>query len=257
MNEVQLGSVLRRVRLRAGLRQADIAQRAGVSQVTVSRIEHGLIRNLQLGTVVRVLAALEMSLDLIPRWRGGDLPRLLTAAHSRLHEVTARMLRRHPGWRFVPEVSFSIYGERGVIDILAFHPATGSVLVIELKSQLVDLEGLIGAVDRYRRLAPRIARERGWAARSVSAWVIFADTSTNRRRVAAHGAVLGAAFPETGRTVRAWLRDPLGKVSGISFLSASPPGTGSRDFGGARRVRARPSSVGKQGNRPPIAAARR
>lgn len=36
----------------------------------------------------------------------------------------------------MPEVSFSIYGQRGVIDILAWHAATRSLLVIELKTEM-------------------------------------------------------------------------------------------------------------------------
>ena len=34
----------------------------------------------------------------------------------------------------VPEVSFSIYGERGVIDMLLWHPARRALLVVELKT---------------------------------------------------------------------------------------------------------------------------
>jgi hypothetical protein len=65
----------------------------------------------------------------------------------------------------VPEVSFSIFGERGVIDVLAWHAATRTILVIELKTVIADVNELIGNVDRKRRLAPRVAAERGWDAR--------------------------------------------------------------------------------------------
>jgi hypothetical protein len=34
-------------------------------------------------------------------------------------------------------VSFSIFGERGLIDILAFHQPTGMLLIIELKTELM------------------------------------------------------------------------------------------------------------------------
>jgi hypothetical protein len=71
-------------------------------------------------------------------------------------------LSRGPGWSIAPEVSFSIWGERGLIDILAWHAPTRSLLVIELKTAIVDVSGLVGTVDRKRRLAPEIARSRGW-----------------------------------------------------------------------------------------------
>ena len=49
-----------------------------------------------------------------------------------------------PAWVVRPEVSFSIYGERGVIDVLAWHPARRAILVIELKTELVDINELMG-----------------------------------------------------------------------------------------------------------------
>ena len=76
---------------------------------------------------------------------------MLNAGHAAMHEAAAREFDG-TAWRAAAEATFSIYGERGVIDILGFHPATGSLLVIELKTDLVDVQGLIGAVDRYRRI---------------------------------------------------------------------------------------------------------
>ena len=64
-----------------------------------------------------------------------------------------------------------MYGERGVIDILCFHSPTGSLLVIELKTEIVDVQDLVGGVDRKTRLAARVATERGWIARSTACWV--------------------------------------------------------------------------------------
>ncbi len=70
-----------------------------------------------------------------------------------------------------PEVSFAVYGERGVIDILAWHPGERALLVIELKTEIVDIQDLIGTVDRKRRLARVVARDRGWVRRRASAAV--------------------------------------------------------------------------------------
>lgn len=143
----------------------------------------------------------------------------------------------------MPEVSFSVYGERGVIDVLAFHPGSGSLLVIELKTQLVDVQQLIGAVDRYRRIAPRLARARGWRVRSVSACVLLRSTATNRRQVAHHGSVLRAAFPDDGRQLRRWLRQPEQVLSALAFLSYSHGRNASARTAGIQRVRPRKLSV--------------
>lgn len=184
----------------------------------ISRIERGRLRNLSIDALLRVAEVLEIRIDWVARWRGGELDRMLNAGHAALHVVVAQLFVGTP-WVSAPETTFSFYGERGVIDILAFHPPTGSLLVIELKTGLVDVHELMSAVDRYRRLAPRIASERGWRVRSVSVWVAFLDTKTTRRRVATHAPVLRNAFPDDGRAVRRWLRRPDEPIAALSFLA--------------------------------------
>lgn len=237
MTGVRLGSVIRSIRIRRGWRQEDVARRAGVSRTTVWRIEHGLLEAITLGRVMHVTEALEIRLDLVARWRGGDLDRLMNAGHAAMHEQLARRLTDLPGWVFRPEVSYAVYGERGVIDILAFHPATGSLLVIELKTQLVDVSDLMGRMDRYLRLASRAASDHGWRATAVSCWIVLRDTRTNRRRVAAHAHTLRAAFPDDGRTARRWLGSPSDRLRALSFLSDAHDGSVRQPIAGVRRVR--------------------
>jgi hypothetical protein len=98
-----------------------------------------------------------------------------------LQEVVIQRLRA-AGWQVWPEVSFSIFGERGVIDILAWHAATRTLLIIEIKTLLVDFGDLLATMDRRLRLAWRIAADRGLAPLFVGGWVAVRDTATNRRR---------------------------------------------------------------------------
>ena len=79
-----------------------------------------------------------------------ELPRLLGARHSALHEAFSRSLTAIPGWAHIPEVSFSVYGERGVIDVLGWHQRSGAVLVVELKSEIVDIQEMLATLDRKR-----------------------------------------------------------------------------------------------------------
>jgi transcriptional regulator with XRE-family HTH domain len=243
MHARRLGAALRAVRIRHGWRQVDLARRSGISDSTVSRVEHGRLDDVSLSSLARLADALDVRLDIVPRWRGGELDRMLNAGHARLHELASRLLA-DAGWTAAPEVSFSVYGERGVIDILAFHAATGSLLVVELKTDIVDVQELIGAVDRYRRLARGIASERGWTARSVSAWVLLRDSDANHRRLARHAAVLRSAFPDDGRRMRAWLRRPAGAVAALSFLAGSHSMGGSAASSGVQRVRPRRPGAG-------------
>lgn len=214
---MRIGAALRAVRVRRRWRQSDVAARAGVSRATVSLAERGHLGRMPLETIRRVAQVLDVRLDLVARWRGGELHRLLSARHSALHESVAAYLASLADWQFLPEVSFAVYGERGVIDILAFHAATGALLVIELKTDIVDVNELVGTLDRKTRLAARVARERGWRASSVSRWVIVARDKTNQRRVNAHRTMLAAAFPADGHAMRRWLRQPATSISALSM----------------------------------------
>lgn len=236
MDDLRFGATIRAIRIKRGWRQKDLAARCGVSPSTISRLERGHPGTFSLDTIRAVAAALDVRVDLTPRWRAGDLDRLLNSKHSALHELVIRWFRAElPGWILAPEVSFAIYAERGVIDIVAWHPGRRALLVIELKTDIVDVNELIGTLDRKRRLAPQIVAARGWEPLTVSAWVIVAPGRTNRARVAAHRAVLRAAFPVDGRAIRLWLGDPVGSVAALSTWSGRVrPG---QSLASTRRVR--------------------
>lgn len=86
---------------------------------------------------------------------------MLNAKHAALAESTAAFLLEQPGWEIRAEVSFSIDGERGVVDFVAWHAATRTVLMIELKTDIVDVGETIATFDRKCRLAGRIAASLG------------------------------------------------------------------------------------------------
>ncbi len=223
MDPVRFGLALRALRRRRGWTQQQLAETAGVSRSTVHRIERGGADAFT-GRVIRSIAvALGARVEQRVLWQGEALDRLLDADHASIVERVVRWLRSE-GWEAVPEATFAIYGERGSIDVLAFHPETGTLLVIEVKSVVPDLQGLLGGVDRKVRVAPAVARSRGWNVRTVGRVVVLPDDSTTRRRVARHRATLHAALPARTVAVRRWVRSPVGELAGILFL----PEDGSR-----------------------------
>jgi transcriptional regulator with XRE-family HTH domain len=237
VDDQRLGGVLRSVRIHRRWRQEDVADAAKVARTTVSRVERGHLGELSVTTVREIAAALDVRIDLVARWRGGDLDRLIGAGHSAMHEAIAALVARTPGWISAPEVSFSIYGERGVIDVLAWNAERRMLLVIELKTELIDVQSLVGQVDRYRRLAGGIGRDRGWDAAAVSCWILLAESRANRRRLARHATVLRGAYPVDGRSMPGWLRRPDRPVSALSFLPNDHLGDARRSLSTPKRVR--------------------
>ena len=231
MDDVRIGNTLRVIRLRKRLRQADVARRARVSRQLVGRLEDGLAGRYSLDVLRGVASALGVSVEVRLRWQGAELDRILNAAHGQLHESVARHLGALPGWVWLPEVTFSHFGERGVIDILAWHAETRSLLIIELKTELVDPQELVATMHRRVRLGSQIAAQHGWQPATVSAWVIVGDTSTERRRLRAHATLLRTAFPAEGRAMRGWLMRPRGRISALSFWSDVTAGGRKPDAG--------------------------
>jgi HTH-type transcriptional regulator/antitoxin HipB len=68
-----LGAAIRLARKQQNLRQVDVAQKASVRQALVSDIENGAT-TAKLDTVMRVLAALDMDLSVVPRRTTGFDP---------------------------------------------------------------------------------------------------------------------------------------------------------------------------------------
>jgi transcriptional regulator with XRE-family HTH domain len=135
VDDQRFGAGIRTARVKRSWRQEDLASAARVSRGTVSRIERGLIGEMTFETVRRVAAALQVRLEVLPRSAGADFDRVLNARHARLGEAVVRWLASVDGWVVRPEVSFSVYGERGVIDLLAWHAASRTLLVVEFEDR--------------------------------------------------------------------------------------------------------------------------
>jgi transcriptional regulator with XRE-family HTH domain len=237
MDGSRIGRGLRAIRIRANSTQKEVADGAKVPRAVIGSVERGDLARVRVEQLLAIAVALRADLDIVLRWNGTELDRLLNAGHSAMHELVVGILTA-AGWEAVPERSFSIWGERGVVDLLAWHAATRSLLVVELKTEIVEVQRLIGTVDRYRRLAPQVVRDLGWEPLVVAVWVAVAESPTNRRRLGEHAGVLRAAFPSDGRTVPGWLRRPSGALAALSFLSDARVANRTAARSSRRRVRA-------------------
>lgn len=217
MEDAKLGAGVRAVRLRRGWTQADVAARAGVHRNVISAIEAGRLDRVSFGVFRLVCRVLGVWTDLVARWRGIELSRSANPGHDALQSSLLRYVGGVPGWSARPEVSFSIFGERGVIDIVAWHAASRTMLIIELKTLFIDPAELVRTMDRRRRLGPTIARDHGWAPHVMATWVVLTDTRTNRRHARAAADLLAPLWRADGRRMRAWMRRPSGTIAALSF----------------------------------------
>lgn len=161
--------------------------------------------------------ALGADLDVRVRWHGEGLDRLLDAAHAELVDAIVALLRAL-GWEAAVEVTFNHFGERGSIDVVGWHAVVRAILIVEVKSIVPDSQAMLSAHDRKVRLADVVAAERGWQPAVVGKLLVIAEGTTARRRVAELRNVFDSTYPDRAAEVRAWLRAPSGRLSGLLFL---------------------------------------
>lgn len=221
-------------------RQSDLGERARLSRDTVSRAELGELGGLTVGTLERLAAALGATLIVELRWQGADLDRVMDRAHAVLQDSVVSRLRS-AGWVTHVEVSFNHYGDRGRCDVVGWHPRTGTVLIVEVKSRLANLQETLGHLDIKRRLGRAIAQQLGCPQpRAIATALVVGDARTARRTVERHSALF-EAFAVRGRSALAWVREPTGADLRLLWFE-SLPNSGDRRTNDLHRVRtARPA----------------
>ena len=237
MRDLEVGRLLRMLRIRRGWRLRDIADRCSLSTATIGRIELGSIGSL------RALRTHAAGLDVRAEWRlvgrGADIARVLDEEHAAIVEALAAAFRRG-GWRVEAEASYSEYGERGRVDLLVEGPGTQPgrqvLAMIEVKTELADLQDLFGGLSVKARLAPRVARRLGWSGGRVVTVLAMAATAGNRLVVRTHPALFDP-FP------RRWFRAPAVPIlDGDRALLWIPASAARRRRWLAGRRRVRPPS---------------
>ena len=239
MNDRQVGRVFRALRIRRGLRQVDVARRARVDPDAVSLLDRGELEHLSVAMLRRLWAALGVDVEIEPRLPPAERARLLDAGHAALVERALRIYRAH-GWETLVELTFNNFGERGSVDLVAWHPTHRALSLNEVKTRLPDIQELHATFGRKARIVPALLKkERGWLARSVGRVLIVADATINRETVAAHAGTFASSFPGRTVQVRRWLGAPIDGLAAIWYLRYPD---GARSYQTRGRVR-RPKGV--------------
>jgi transcriptional regulator with XRE-family HTH domain len=200
-----LPTAMRSLRIRAGWRQDDLAQRAGLTRDVVSRAENGELDGITTGSLRSLAEALGATLVLELRWRGADLDRLVDRVHARLQAAAAARVESS-GWTAYPEVAFNHYGDRGSCDIVAWHAASQILMVVEVKSRIGNIQDLLRQLDIKARLGYVLAQQVGLPRpRAIVRALVMPDERSPRRVIAAHEPLF-RGFPIRGRAAFRWLQ---------------------------------------------------
>jgi len=206
----------------------------------VSDVELGRLDGRTLATLRAILAVFGLSVEVAVRGMGAEGDRVLDARHSRLLGACLAWLESL-GWKTEPEVTYSERGERGSVDILAWHAPSRTLLVVEIKTELVSVEETLRKHGEKMRLGAAIARPLGWSPSVVARLLVLPEDRTQRRRVLANERVMANAYPARAHAVKSWCREPVGAISGLLFLSDSA--ASGRMVERARQQRVRPSRL--------------
>lgn len=215
---------LRAVRRRKRWSQRQLGGRIGISKSEMSRWESSALETCSVPELEKWATALNAHL-IVDLRVDGERP-MADARHAGLQSWLVGMLRS-AGWIVEPEPSFNVYGDRGRIDVLAYHPVRHIVLVVEIKSRVDDAQELLGRLDVKKRVAPGMARERGWEVAAVVPAVVILEGSTARRHVTMHEALF-ASYQLRARAAMAWLRRPQPPVPTGILAFVNLAGRGSR-----------------------------
>ena len=112
------------------------------------------------------------------------------------------------GWKVAREVRIESGRYVGWIDLLAFDEATGTLLVIEIKTRLDDLGAIERSMDWHVREAMRAARRIGWRPRRVAGWLLAMATDEVEERLRLNRGVWTQAFPARAPQLSAAVQDP-------------------------------------------------
>lgn len=190
---VVFGAACREARVQLDQSQQDLADALGIHRGHLANIEAGRT-NISVDLMDRIANTLGQRLELIVH-----PPRLISVrrAHDSVHAwcsgYTSRRLSG-AGWLIAREVDVSAGGIRGWIDILAFDPRSGALVIVEIKTRLDDLGGAERQLGWYERNAIGAANRLGWRPRRVVVWLIVLASDEVDRSLVTNRDAIGQAF---------------------------------------------------------------
>jgi transcriptional regulator with XRE-family HTH domain len=204
--------------------QRELARRTEISQSAMSRLERGQPSGLGLEEIERIAMALGGTLRLTfeapfladrARQRDGVHARCVAYISSRLRAL---------GWIVETEVEIDGRNGPGWIDVLAFHVGSGTLLVIEVKTEIHDFGRIQRTLAWYERRALFVARDRGWNVNRAHGALLLLATEAVDARLRENRDLAYEAFPGRAAELAALATDPAtaGRSAGRSLAMIDP-----------------------------------
>jgi transcriptional regulator with XRE-family HTH domain len=188
------GSACLDTRLRLDLTQQQVADRVGITRGYLAKVEAGSA-NPPLRLIEAIADAVGLELDLMigaPTVLKNRLQRDLV--HARCSGYVDRRLVGAQ-WQTAREVEVRHGRSHGWIDLLAFEPRSGRLLVIEVKTRLDDLGAIERQLGWYERAAWSVAKDLGWQPRRSMSWLLLLSSEEVEATIRANRSTLSGAFP--------------------------------------------------------------
>jgi hypothetical protein len=195
-------------RRRAGWSERELARRLRTNQAAIQRLEatDRPLLNVELASRAIELLGIRITVDANPLGLA-DRREQRDALHALCCGFVLRRLRRD-GWEPRAEVEVGDGRSRGWIDVLAYRPADRALLVIEVKTAIVDLGRTLRTVGWYARSAREAAAQLGWRPRTVTPALLVLCTVESDGRLTAQRDLVRESLPGTAAALAGWIRAP-------------------------------------------------
>jgi transcriptional regulator with XRE-family HTH domain len=203
----RLANVIKSTCSTYGWSQRELAARLGTNQSAIRRlVRGGPTLDVGLLTAALDLLGIRLSIDADPVGIAARRDQR-DAVHARCCAYCVGSLKRR-GWLVVVEVEVGEGRFRGWIDILAFRPSDGALLVIEVKTEIDDLGRTLRSLGWYVRSSRDAALRLGWRPRRIVPVLFLLATVEAEARLAANVDLIRASLPGQADQLCAWIDDP-------------------------------------------------